>query len=59
MDTLMVLRGSRDSPVWLDGRGVGVKSPGNVKIFLSTSSKPALEPTPPRIQCVPGALFPE
>jgi hypothetical protein len=35
-------------------------SPGSIRHFLfSASSMPALGPTQPPIQCVPGALFPE
>jgi hypothetical protein len=54
---------SRDSSVGiatgygLDGRGDRSSSPDRVKNFLfSTSSRPALGPTPPPIQWVPGAL---
>jgi hypothetical protein len=54
-------QGSRDSSVGiatgygLDDRGVGVPSPGRVKNFLFTSSRPALGPTQPHIQLEPGA----
>jgi hypothetical protein len=42
----------------LDGR---LSIPGRGKRFslCSTASRPALEPTQPAIQCVPGALSPE
>jgi hypothetical protein len=60
MNTTLV---SRDSAVgivtgyWLDDRGVGVRVPVGSRIF-STSSRPALGPTQPPIQWVPGALSP-
>jgi hypothetical protein len=41
----------------LDDRGVGVRVPVGSRIF-STSSRPALGPTQPPIQWVPGALSP-
>jgi hypothetical protein len=41
----------------LDDRGVGVRVPVGSRIF-STSSRPALGPTQPAIQWVPGALSP-
>jgi hypothetical protein len=41
----------------LDGRGAEVRVPVGARIFLhSTSSRPALGPTQPPIQWVPGAL---
>jgi hypothetical protein len=56
---------SRDSAVGiatgygLDERGVGVRIPGGGKNFhLSMSCIPALGPTQPPIQWVPGALSP-
>jgi hypothetical protein len=56
---------SRDSSVGiatsygLDGRGIGVRVPVVVGIFLfSISSRPALGFTQPPIQWVPGALSP-
>jgi hypothetical protein len=42
----------------LDGRRVGVRVPVRSGILFSTSSRPALEPTLPLIQRVPGALSP-
>jgi hypothetical protein len=43
----------------LDDRGVRVRVPVGVKNFLfSTASRPALGPTQPPIQWVPGALSP-
>jgi hypothetical protein len=41
----------------LKDRGVGVRVPVGARIF-SASSRPALGPTRPRIQWVPGALTP-
>jgi hypothetical protein len=41
----------------LDDRGVGVWVPVGSRIF-STSSRPALGPNQPSIQCVPVALSP-
>jgi hypothetical protein len=44
----------------LDGRGVGVRIPVGITIFLlSTSSRPVLGPIQPPIQRVPGDLSPE
>jgi hypothetical protein len=43
----------------LDDRGIGVPSPGKAKNFLFYKSYgPALGPTQPPIQWVPGALSP-
>jgi hypothetical protein len=38
----------------LNGRGVGVKSPGKGKIFVSTSFRTVLGPTQPPIHLIPG-----
>jgi hypothetical protein len=42
----------------LDDRGVGVPVPVGSKFFFSIASRPALGPTKPPIQRVPGALSP-
>jgi hypothetical protein len=42
----------------LDDRGVGVRVPVGSRIFSSTLSRPALGPTQPPIQWVPGAVSP-
>jgi hypothetical protein len=56
---------NRDSSVgiatghWLDKRGLRVRFPAGLVIFLfTTASRPALGPTEPPIQWVPGALSP-
>jgi hypothetical protein len=59
----LILKGGRDSLVGittgygLDDRGVGVRVPVGSRMF-STSSRPALEPTQPPIQWLPGVLSP-
>jgi hypothetical protein len=43
----------------LDDRGVGVRSPGRVKVYaFTTAPRPNLGPTQPPIQCLPEALSP-
>jgi hypothetical protein len=52
---------SRESAVGraMDDRGVGVRVPVKSRIFsFSTSLRPALGPTQPPIQWVPGSLYP-
>jgi hypothetical protein len=46
-----------DTGYGLDDRGVGVRVPVGSRIF-STTSRPALPPTQPPIQWVPGVPFP-
>jgi hypothetical protein len=42
----------------LDDQGVGVRVPVGSRILFSKSSRPALGPTQPPIQWVPGTLSP-
>jgi hypothetical protein len=62
-NTTFILKGGRISVVGrakgygLDDLGVRVRVPVGSRMF-STSSRPALEPTQPRIQWAPGALSP-
>jgi hypothetical protein len=51
--------GSIVSDYGLDGRAIGVRSPAGPRIFpLSSVSSPALGPTQPPVQWVPGVLSP-
>jgi hypothetical protein len=43
----------------MDDRAIAVRSPAGQRIFpLSSVSRPALGPTQPPVQCVPGVLSP-
>jgi hypothetical protein len=43
----------------LDDRAIGVRSPAGARIFpLASVSRPALGPTQPPVQWVPGVLSP-
>jgi hypothetical protein len=60
--TLLKRRGlsvSIVSDYGLDDWAIGVRSPAGQRIFpLSSVSRPALRPTQPPVQWVPGVLFP-
>jgi hypothetical protein len=54
-----VSSGSIVSDYGLDDRAIGVRFPAGAKIFpLASVSRPALGPTQPPLQWVPGALSP-
>jgi hypothetical protein len=54
-----VSSGSIVSDYGLDDRAIGVRSPAGQRIFpLASVSRPALRPTQPPIQWVPGVLSP-
>jgi hypothetical protein len=58
-DTSRVSSGSIVSDYVLDDRAIGVRSPRGQRIFPQTSvSRPALGPTQPPVQWVPGVLSP-
>jgi hypothetical protein len=48
------------SDYWLDDRAIGVRSPAGQRTFpLASVSRPALRPTQPPVQWVPGVISPE
>jgi hypothetical protein len=54
-----VSSGSIVSDYGLDDRAIGVRSPAGQRIFpLASVSRPALGPTQPPVQWVPGVLSP-
>jgi hypothetical protein len=55
-----VSSGSIVSDYGLDDRAIGVRSPAGAKEFFSLTSvcRPALRPTQPPVQWVPGVLSP-